>query len=58
MIPNKDHREDLEKCRREAGDEWDDEEVYFVADEMREAFPDLEFTKVSYCAGILRLARK
>ncbi len=51
-------REDLEKCRREAGDEWDDEEVYFVADEMREAFPDLEFTKVSYCAGILRLTRK
>ena len=51
-------REDLEKCRREAGDEWDDEEVYFVADEMREAFPDLEFTQVSYCAGILRLTRK
>ncbi len=51
-------REDLEKCRQEAGDEWDDEEAYFVADEMREAFPDLEFTKVSYCAGILRLARK
>ena len=51
-------REDLEKCRLEAGDEWDDEEVYFVADEMRKVFPDLEFTKVSYCAGILRLAQK
>ena len=50
-------REDLEKCRQEAGDEWDDEEIYFVVDEMKEAFPALEFTKVSFCAGMLSLSR-
>ena len=27
-------RDKLEQCRQEAGDEWDDEEVYFVADEL------------------------
>ena len=50
-------RGELEKCRQETGDEWDDEEIYFVIDEMKKEFPGLEFTKVSYCAGILSLAR-
>ena len=50
-------RDELEKCRQETGDEWDNEENYFVADEMKKEFPGLEFTKVSCCAGILRLAK-
>ena len=51
-------RSRLERCRREAGDEWDDEEFYFVADELRAFFPDLTFTEVSHCAGILTLDRE
>ena len=50
-------RGDLEKCKQEAGDEWDDEEIYFVVDEMKKEFPGLKFTKVSYCAGILSFTR-
>ena len=50
-------RGELEQCRRAAGPEWDEEEAYFVADELRAAFPDLAFTPVSYCAGILTLPR-
>ena len=50
-------REALERCRLEAADEWDDEEVYFVADELRGSFPELSFTQVSRCAGILTLPR-
>ena len=50
-------REELEKCRQETGGEWDDEEVYFVADEMRKEFPALEFTRISHCAGILSLSK-
>ena len=45
----------LEKCQQEVGNEWDDEEIYFVAEELRNAFPDLLFTPVSYCAGILTI---
>ena len=45
----------LEQCRREAGDEWDDEEIYFVADELKKEFPTIGFTKMSFCAGILAL---
>ena len=50
-------REALERCRREAGDEWDDEEIYIVADELRKLFPELSFTQVSFCAGIMTLPR-
>ena len=28
-------RKDLERCRLAAGDAWDDEEIYFVAEELR-----------------------
>lgn len=34
-----DTRSELEQCRRDAGDEWDGGEIYFVADELREHFP-------------------
>ena len=50
-------RDKLNRCRREVGDAWDDEEIYFVFDELRTAFPRLAFTQISYCAGILTLAR-
>ena len=50
-------RRELEACRQETGDEWDDEEIYFVVDEMKKEFPGLEFIKVSYCAGILSFTR-
>lgn len=49
-------REKLNQCRRLAGEEWDEEECYFVADELRGAFPNLSFMPVSCCAGILTLA--
>ncbi len=48
----------LERCREAAGEEWDEEEFYFVADELREDFPDLTYTQVSDCAGILTLPRR
>ena len=50
-------REKLEQCRTAAGDEWDDEEIYFVADELKHVFPDLTFTQVSHCAGVFALKR-
>ena len=52
-----DTRLQMEQCREEAGEEWDEEEFYFVADELQKAFPALCFTKLSHCAGILTLAR-
>lgn len=47
----------LESCREKAGEEWDEEESYFVFEELREKFPSLTFTQVSFCAGILTLTK-
>ena len=50
-------RAQMEQCREADGDEWDEEEFYFIADELRQAFPTLSFTQHSYCAGVLSLSR-
>ena len=50
-------RQDLEKCHEQAGEEWDDEEIYFVFDELRKSFPTMQFDQISHCAGVLSLLR-
>ncbi len=50
-------RADLERCQSQAGEEWDEDEIYFVFDELKKSFPKLEFEQVSYCAGLLSLTR-
>lgn len=49
------NRSQLEECRKDVGDEWDDDEIYFVADELIKGFPSLKFIQISYCSGILSL---
>lgn len=48
---------DMETCRTLAGEEWDDDEIYFVMEEMKEAFPKMQFEKMSDCAGVLFLGK-
>lgn len=43
---------ELERCKILIGEEWDDEEYYFVADEMTKSFPRMKFEKFSFCAGL------
>ena len=37
------------------GGEWDDEEIYFVYDELKRSFPEMKFKRFSYCAGVRSL---
>lgn len=46
-------RHDLEICKNHAGDYWDNEEFYFVYDEIKDKFPTTTFDQISYCAGII-----
>lgn len=48
-------RYELEICKNQAGDAWDDEELYFVYNEMKEKFPTVTFNQVSHCAGIITI---
>lgn len=49
----------LEQCKVKYDNYWDDEEIYFVFDELKEFFPkeDISFTTVSHCAGIIQLGK-
>lgn len=50
-------RKDLGQCKLKAGDTWDNDEIYFVVEELRKDFPGLSFTQISDCAGVLMLGR-
>ncbi len=50
-------KEQLERCREMAGEAWDDEEFYFVFEELQRVLPALSFTQVSHCSGVLTLPR-
>lgn len=49
-------RKDLEACKAEAIDYWDDEEFYFVFEEMKNKLPNLNFQKCSFCSGVLTIS--
>ena len=49
------NRKELLDCMEKAGDEWDDEEIYFVFDELKESVKNIEFEKISHCAGVITI---
>lgn len=51
-------RKDLEEISNQSGDNWDNDEVYFVADELIERLKSnfiTEYKQISSCAGVLNL---
>lgn len=50
-------RAELEQCRTQAGSDWDNDEIYFVFDELKRFFSQLEFQQISHCAGVLYLKK-
>lgn len=50
-------RAELEQCRTQAGSGWDNDEIYFVFDELKRFFSQLEFQQISHCAGVLYLKK-
>ncbi len=49
----------LEQCKAKYNDYWDNEEIYFVFDELKEAFPEeyISFTTISHCAGVIQIGK-
>lgn len=45
----------LDACRLADDVAWDDDEIYFVYDEIREAFPQMCFEQMSFCAGLMTI---
>jgi len=53
------HQSDLVHCQTTVGDEWDDEEYYFVFDELEATLKNhccLVYYQISHCAGIMEIS--
>ncbi len=48
---------DLERCRLESKDAWDEDEIYMVAEELKPEIPNLEFEQITFCSGVLSIRR-
>lgn len=48
-------RTEYDACRSACGDEWDDDEIYFVYEEMQRHFPQMRFEPMSFCAGLITI---
>lgn len=49
--------DEMAECRRKSGDDWDSDEIYLVAEQIRADFPEIQFRKVSFCAGVFELRK-
>ena len=52
------NRESMEACREKEGEKWDEEEIYFAADEILSAIPEMTFEPFSKCSGLFTLKKK
>lgn len=51
-------RKELEACKATYEAEWDEDEVYFVHDELKAHFPHCHFEAYSHCAGLFSLPKE
>lgn len=53
-------RDQLEKCRKDSNGYWDEDEFYFVYEEVEtslRALCKIEFSSISHCGGVLILSK-
>ena len=50
-------QKELEKCREELLDKWDNYEFYCVVSDLKKEFPNLQFERISFCSGIISLLK-
>ena len=49
--------EDLERCRRESGDLWDDDEIYMVEETVKTLVRNASFEKITFCSGFFTIRK-
>jgi len=52
-------RELLERCKENYNEYWDDEEIYFVFEELKESLynKNISFTEISHCSGVIQISK-
>ncbi len=47
------NREMFDQCKVGECQRWDDDEIYFVVDELKTHFPGIKYIPKSYCSGVV-----
>ena len=50
-------QKELEKCREELLDKWDNDEFYCVVSDLKKEFPNLQFERISFCSEIISILK-
>ena len=50
-------QKELEKCREEVLDKWDNDEFYCIVSDLKKEFPNLQFERISFCSGIISILK-
>lgn len=50
-------RRELNQCRAACGEQWDEDEIYFVFEELQAHFAQASFTPFSSCGALIEIAR-
>ena len=50
-------QKELEKCREEVLDKWDNDEFYCAVSDLKKEFPNLQFERISFCSGIISILK-
>lgn len=50
-------RSELEKCKNKYKEHWDNEEIYWVYNEIKDKILKSSFEKMSECAGIIKITK-
>lgn len=48
---------ELEKCKNDNIDLWDNDEIYMVYEELKDKIKDLKFDKITFCSGIFSISK-
>jgi len=50
-------RRQLDKCKAISGENWDEDEIYFVYDEIKTIFKKIKFHRMSHCSAVISIKR-
>lgn len=51
-------KKELEECKANSGENWDNDESYIVFKELASHFCNVKFHKLSYCSGVVTLPKE
>lgn len=50
--------QELEDCKADCGESWDEDEIYMVEETMNPLVPNLQYEKITFCSGVFSVRKQ